>query len=104
MRQKARDQILTTYTSTTSYQGKKNDPLRIKFYKELFGFRYAWKTKNNTKVKHKAGLLDYEGCEAAGDSAIIVPEQYVPVYNSFFKKYQNIISCRVFAIQREVEI
>jgi len=49
-------------------------------------------------------LLDYEGCEAAGDSAIIVPEQYVPVYNSFFKKYQNIISCRVFAIQKEIEL
>lgn len=78
--------------------------MRIKFYKELFGFKYTWKTKNKKKVKYKSGLLDYEGCEAAGDSAILVPEEYAEEYISFFRRYQNIISCRVFRIQDEVKL
>ena len=78
--------------------------MRMKFYKELFGFKYTWSTKNKTKVKYQTGLLDLEGCEAAGDSAILVPEEYIEEYNSFFRKYQDIISCRVFVIQDEVKI
>ncbi|MGQ9720197.1 MAG: hypothetical protein ACUVXA_02615 [Candidatus Jordarchaeum sp.] len=78
--------------------------MRIRFYKELFGFKYTWKTKSKKKVKYKSGLLDYEGCEAAGDSAILVPEEYAEEYSSFFRKYQNIIFCRVFRIVEEVEL
>lgn len=76
----------------------------MKFYKELFGFKYTWKTKNKRKVKYQPGLLDLEGCETVGDSAILVPEKHVDAYNSFFRKYQHIISCRVFVVQDEVGI
>ena len=76
----------------------------MKFYKELFGFKYSWKTKNKRKSKFKAGLLDYEGCEAAGDSAILVPEKYVEEYNSFFRRYKDLVSCRVFKIQDEIKL
>lgn len=78
--------------------------MRMKFYKELFGFNYSWETKNQRKVKYQPGLLDYEGCETAGDSAILVPEEYVEEFNSFFRKYRNIISCRVFIVQEEVKL
>ena len=82
--------------------GKKSDPVRMKFYKELFGFKYTWKTKIKRKVKRLPGLLDREGCETVGDSAILVPENYAEEYNAFFRKYQDIISCRVFIVQDEV--
>ena len=52
-------------------------------------------------MKYKSGLIDLDGCERAGDSAILVPDEHVKEFNSLFRKYNDVIRCRVFVVERE---
>ncbi|MHA1631631.1 MAG: hypothetical protein ACTSXC_02305 [Candidatus Freyarchaeota archaeon] len=83
--------------------GMANDPRRVKFSKELFGYSYKWRKGKDkrTVMKYKSGLIDLDGCERAGDSAILVPDEHVEEFNSLFRKYNDVIRCRVFVVERE---
>ncbi|MBS7288062.1 MAG: hypothetical protein KIH01_04780 [Candidatus Freyarchaeota archaeon] len=82
--------------------GLSNEPRRVKFFKELFGYTYTWKNKNGeTLRRQKLGLVDIYNCERAGDSAILVQDEHVKTFNSFFRKYQDIVKCRVFVVVEE---
>jgi len=82
-----------------------SDPRRVKFFKELFGYAYTWKNKEGKTLKgQKLGLVDIYGCDRAGDSAILVRDEHAEVFNAFFKKYKDIVRCRVFLIVGEESI
>lgn len=82
-----------------------SNPRRVKFFKELFGYTYTWKNKEGKTLKRqKLGLVDFYGCDRAGDSAILVQDEHAKVFNAFFKKYKDIVKCRVFVVVEEENI
>ncbi|MEM2047887.1 MAG: hypothetical protein QXZ06_08395 [Candidatus Jordarchaeales archaeon] len=48
--------------------------------------------------------MDFYGCDRAGDSAILVQDEHAEVFNAFFKKYKDIVKCRVFVVVEEENI
>ncbi|MEM1657795.1 MAG: hypothetical protein QXK94_02025 [Candidatus Jordarchaeales archaeon] len=86
-------------------EGMSNDPRRIKFFKELFGYTYTWRNKDGKVMKkEKKGLVETYDCERAGDSAILVRDEHAAIFNAFFRRYKDIVKCRVFVISGEEDI
>ena len=84
---------------------KIKSPERIAFTKELFGYKYKWKTKDgDLKHSRKKGLMESEGCERLGESAILVPIMHKKRFDTLFKKYKNILKIRAFEINKEIPI
>ncbi len=86
-------------------QARQSNARRVSFTKELYGFTYSWKTKSGIKQKRKLGILEEcPGTEAVADSAILVPVDHKSIFDMLFKEYEDIMSLRVFEIDKEIEL
>ncbi len=76
---------------------------RVAFTKELYGYTYSWRTKTGLKQQRKPGLIDEcVGSRAVANSAILVPDQHRPLFDSLFSMYEDILTLRVFRVEETV--
>ncbi len=85
-------------------QSRRSNARRVAFTKDLYGFKYSWKTKSGIKQRRKHGLIDdHVGSQAVADSTILVPVEHRPVFDLLFDKYKDILNVRIFKIANEQE-
>jgi hypothetical protein len=82
---------------------RRSNARRVAFTKELYGYTYSWKTKSGVKQKRRPGLIEEcTGSKAVADSAIVVPSEHRPVFDSLFSMYDDILTIRIFKVEEEV--
>ncbi|MHA1238621.1 MAG: hypothetical protein ACTSSJ_05205 [Candidatus Odinarchaeia archaeon] len=85
-------------------RGKQTNPRRVRFSKELYGYKYSWETSEGLKTAYKKGIVSKCKAEKVGDSAILVEEEDAKEFDTLFMRYMDIIRVRKFRVLREESI
>ena len=83
---------------------KEANSKRVSFTKQLYGYKYKWKTTEGYKERRKPGLLDTcEDANRVNDSAILIPEVCYQECLDLFTEFQDVVQFRIFEVVEEVQ-